>query len=191
MSPEEILEFFYDVETFTREPEGWSTALDAEKLRGVKLTADLRDARDGAVLAKEGTKVTVRALRKIEEVGATRYLLDDEELLGRFVAYDIVEMDTGAIYAEAGEEITTEVLETLHGAGITVLETLAIDSINVGPYVRNTLMLDKNNEPRRRAERYLPRHASGRAADAWNRPTPCSSRCSSIASVMTCRLLAG
>ena len=146
MSPEEILEFFYDVETFTREPEGWSTALDVEKLRGVKLTADLRDARDGAVLAKEGTKVTVRALRKIEEVGATRYLLDDEELLGRFVAYDIVEMDTGAIYAEAGEEITTEVLETLHGAGITVLETLAIDSINVGPYVRNTLMLDKNNE---------------------------------------------
>ncbi len=146
MSQEEILGHFYDVETFAREAEGWSTELDKEKLLGAKLIADLRDARDGAVLAKAGTKVNVRTIRKIDEAGATRQLLDEEELIGRFVAYDVVEMDTGAIYAEAGEEITEELLEKFRGAGIDTLDTLAIDMVTVGPYIRNTLMVDKNAE---------------------------------------------
>jgi DNA-directed RNA polymerase subunit beta len=146
MSPEEILEHFYEVETYTREPEGWSTPLDIEKLRGVKLIADLRDAASGEILAKAGTKVTARALRKIEESGATRQLLEEIELVGRYVAYDIVNMETGAIFAEAGEEVTEDLLESLRTNGVNVIELLAIDMINVGPYIRNTLALDKNME---------------------------------------------
>ena len=146
MSPEEILEFFYDSESFTREAEGWSCALDPEKLRGSKLNADLRDAATGEILAKAGTKVTGRTLRKIEEVGATRQLQEEAELLRRYIAYDIVNMETGAIYAEAGAEVTEELLETLSEAGINELEILAIDMVNIGPYIRNTLMLDKNME---------------------------------------------
>jgi len=146
MSPEEVLEYFYEIDTFTREDEGWSAPIDIEKLRGAKLEHDLRDAKDGAVLAKAGTKVTVRTLRKIEEVGATRQLLADEDLVGRFIAYDVADLDSGAIYAEAGTEITAELMETLRGAGIDVLELLAADGVTIGTYVRNTLMLDKNNE---------------------------------------------
>ena len=146
MSPEEILGYFFDIDTFTREADGWSAAIDIEKLRGAKLEADLRDARDGAVLAKGGTKVTIRTLRKIEEAGTTRQLLEDEELIGRYVALDVVDLDSGAIYAEAGEEITADLLQKLRDAGINTLETLSIDGVNVGPYMRNTLMLDKNSE---------------------------------------------
>ncbi len=146
MSPEEVLEYFYERDTFTREAEGWSSLLDPEKLRGLKLNADLRDAATGEVLGKAGTKVTGRTLRKIAEAGATRQLAEEIELLGRYVAYDIVNMENGTIYVEAGEELTEELLETLRDAGINELELLAIDMINVGPYIRNTLALDKNME---------------------------------------------
>jgi DNA-directed RNA polymerase subunit beta len=146
MSPEEILETFYDFDTFTREAEGWSTPLDPDKLRGVKLTADLRDAATGEVLAKVGTKVTARALKRIEEAGTTRQLLDEEELLGRYIAYDLVNLETGFIYAEAGAELTADLLEMLGGAEVNELDILAIDMINVGPYIRSTLNLDKNME---------------------------------------------
>jgi DNA-directed RNA polymerase subunit beta len=146
MSPEEILNYFYATDTFTREPEGWSTLLDPDKLRGVKLAADLRDAATGEVLGKAGTKVTGRTLRKIQESGATRQLVDEAELIGRYLAYDIVNMANGAIFAEAGDELTEDLLETLREQGVNMLELLAIDLINVGPYIRNTLMLDKNAE---------------------------------------------
>jgi DNA-directed RNA polymerase subunit beta len=146
MSPEEILETFSDFDTFTREAEGWSTPLDPDKLRGVKLTADLRDAATGEVLAKVGTKVTARALKRIEEAGTTRQLLDEEELLGRYIAYDLVNLETGFIYAEAGAELTADLLEMLGGAEVNELDILAIDMINVGPYIRSTLNLDKNME---------------------------------------------
>ena len=146
MSPEEILEFFFDSESYIREPEGWSAPLDPEKLRGAKLNADLRDAATGEVLAKAGTKVTARALRKIAEADAKRQLQEEEELLGRFIAYDIVNMETGAIYAEAGAELTEDLMETLRDAGINELDLLAIDTVNIGPYIRSTLMLDKNME---------------------------------------------
>ena len=53
-------------------------------------------------------------------------------------------MDTGLVYAEAGDEISEELIETLINEGIKSLSTLAIDHINVGPYIRNTLAVDKN-----------------------------------------------
>src|SRR6202012_2896600 len=45
---------------------------------------------------------------------------------------------------EAGDELTADILEKLEKAGVKELPTLGIDHVNVGPYIRNTLMADKN-----------------------------------------------
>src|SRR5205823_1867140 len=50
-----------------------------------------------------------------------------------------------AIYVEAGQEITQAVLDLFDENEIDVLPTLAIDHVNVGPYIRNTLAADKNS----------------------------------------------
>jgi len=50
------------------------------------------------------------------------------------------------------------------------LPMLDIDHINIGPYIRNTLAVDKNSTPRAGAVRHLPRDASRRAADASRPP---------------------
>ena len=68
-----------------------------------------------------------------------------EELIGRYAAVDLINEKTGEIYVEAGEEITQAVLDLLEEAGIDDLPTLAIDHVNVGPYIRNTLAADKNS----------------------------------------------
>ena len=52
---------------------------------------------------------------------------------------------TGEIYVEAGDEITEEVLEVFDNAKIDKISTLAIDHVNIGPYIRNTLAVDKNS----------------------------------------------
>jgi DNA-directed RNA polymerase beta subunit len=144
LTPEDILKYFYDVVSFERVKRGWKTPFNTDMLRGVKLTADLINAKTGRVAAEAGTKMTPRLLRQLVEKGMEEQLVADEELIGRYVANDIVNEETGEVYVEAGAEIVEDTLEMLTEAGVDVIDTLAIDHVNVGPYIRNTLAVDKN-----------------------------------------------
>src|SRR3546814_14356698 len=63
--------------------------------------------------------------------------------LGRYSAYDLINETTGEIYIEAGDELSAENLERLDKAGFDKIELLDIDNVNVGPWIRNTMMADK------------------------------------------------
>ncbi len=145
LSPEEILDYFYEKVTFTSVGEGWKTEFRPERMRGLKLTRDLIDANTGEHLADAGAKLTPRLLRDLDERGLKDQLVPDEDLVGRYVAEDVINEETGEIYVEAGGEITEESLAALKDIGVQEIRTLAIDHINVGPYMRNTLAVDKNS----------------------------------------------
>ena len=145
MTAEALLDFFYDKVTFVRAEHGWKTDFHPDRMRGVKLTGDLIDARSGECVAEAGTKLTPRLLRQLESRGITEQLVADEDLAGRYVAEDLINEQTGQIYVEAGEEITETTIEALKEAGVDEIHTLAIDHINVGPYIRNTLAVDRNS----------------------------------------------
>jgi len=144
MSPEDVLEYFYDKVAYTRVKKGWKTEFAPERMRGVKLTRDVINAKTGKVVVEVGTKMTPRLIRQLAEKKIQDQLVTDEDLIGRYVAMDIANQKTGEIYVEAGDEITEENLEILIEAKVNDIDTLAIDHVNVGPYIRNTLAVDKN-----------------------------------------------
>ena len=144
MSREEILDFFYAKVTYSKTKTGWSTPFDGARLRGVKIASDLVDAKSGKVVAEAGTKITPRLAKKLVEGGLKNQLVSMEEMLGQFVAVDYINEESGLVVCEAGDEITEELLNALDENGISKLDTLAVDHINVGPYMRNTLLTDKN-----------------------------------------------
>ena len=143
-SPEEILQFFYDNVVYTRTKNGWKTPFDGESLRGVKLTGNLVNAKTGKTVAETGTKMTPRLIKQLAEKGMTEQLVTNEDLIGRYISSDLYNDKTGEIYAEVGSELTEELLETLTEAKFDEITTLSIDHVNVGPYIRNTLAVDKN-----------------------------------------------
>ena len=145
MTAEEVLATFFGHVAYTRAGEDWRTVFDPERLRGIKLDRDLVDAKTGKVVAEAGAKMTPRLARKLRDGGLKDQLVPNEELFGRFAAVDFVNEENGQILAEAGDELTEEILTSLIENGITEIPTLAIDNINVGPYMRNTLAIDKNN----------------------------------------------
>ncbi|MEE8293486.1 MAG: DNA-directed RNA polymerase subunit beta, partial [Kiloniellales bacterium] len=145
MTPEEILEYFYDTVVYTFTDKGWRTAFQADRMRGVKLVRDLVDAKTGKVVAEVGSKMTPRLARKLSDKGLKHQLISDEELLGRFIANDYINEKTGEIHCEAGDEVTEAMLASLRETGVKELVTLAVDHINVGSYIRDTLAADKNN----------------------------------------------
>ncbi len=143
LDSEYILNYFYGQVMFTRGEKGWARPFDPDAFRGLKLLEPLIDAETGEVVADTDTKLTSRAARKIAEK-TKNVLVSRADLLGRFIAVDMVNEETGEIFAEAGEELAEARLAALEDAGITELATLAVDQAN-GPWLRNTLAIDKNN----------------------------------------------
>ena len=144
LTPEEILARFYDIESYERAGDGWTAPFDPANLKQGKAARDVRDAETGEVVVKEGARITPRTLKKLSEAGVKRRLADNEELIGRFLAHDVVNMETGAIHAEAAAEIDEEMLQLFAENGVDQVDVLGIDHVEVGPYIRNTLMIDKN-----------------------------------------------
>ena len=142
MDQEEILAHFYTKVVFDHTPKGWARPFDPDAFRGLKLLEPLVDAATGEVVAEAEAKLTARQARRIAE-NTKEVLVGRADLLGRYMAEDLVNSETGEIFAEAGEELVESRLAALEEAGIVSLPTLAVDQSN-GPWIRNTLAVDKN-----------------------------------------------
>ena len=143
MSNEEILSTFYKIIHYTHDKKGWKTSFDADRLRGVKLVYDLVDAKSGKVVSDAGTKMTPRLARKLMDDGLKDVLVQVEELVGSYLATDVLDPKTGLVLFEAGHELTGDDVEKILEEGGSDLPILAIDHINVGPYLRTTMLADK------------------------------------------------
>src|SRR5438270_407461 len=144
MDGEEVLRTFYKQIVYKRTKDGWRMPFDATRMRGYKAVNDLVDADSGKVVVEAGKKLTVRQARQLAEKGLKPLRVTDEELIGHYIGEDLVNPKTGEIYVEAGEEITEKNLKLLNEAGYKELPLLDIDHVNVGAYIRNTLVVDKN-----------------------------------------------
>ena len=142
---EEILSTFYKTITYTADGENWRMPFDAERIKGVKAVADMIDADTGKIILEAGKKLAVRAARQLAEKGVKAIRVAPEDLFGQYLAQDLFDPATGEIFAEAGDEITVKTLPLLIEKGFDELPILDIDHINIGPYIRNTLAIDKNS----------------------------------------------
>ena len=145
LDDEEILATFYDRIPLKATKEGWRMPFRPDRMRGIKPTSDLIDAKTGKVAIEAGRKVTARLAKKLADEGLKELLVSDDDLHGRYLAQDIVNMETGEIYGEAGEELDAKLLGTLKDLGLKEIPILDIDHVNVGAFIRNTLHIDKNS----------------------------------------------
>ncbi len=143
MLSEEILAEFYDTVSYKQVKGGWRTPFNGERLRGQKADRDFVNAATGEVAIEAGRKVTPRLAKILIEEGLKDLLVTEDELAGRYVSVDMVNEKTGEIFAEAGEELTVEKIQELAEAGFKKIDTLDIDHVNVGGFMRNTLVADK------------------------------------------------
>ncbi|WP_150287652.1 DNA-directed RNA polymerase subunit beta [Rhabdaerophilum calidifontis] len=145
MDAEEILATFYKTVLYVRDGAGWRMPYEPERFKGLKAAADYIDAETGEVVIEAGRKMTARSARLLAEKGLKFLRATDEDLAGQYIAEDLVNPQTGEIYAEAGEEISEKLLKLFDEAGIVELPLLDIDHVNIGPYIRNSLHVDKNS----------------------------------------------
>jgi len=144
LSDEEVLDHFYDRLILKADTKGWRMPFDPQRMRGLKPSHDIVNADTGEVAIEAGRKITPRQAKKLADAGLKDMLVSDDALSGRYVAEDLVDMSSGEIYAEAGAELTADVIEKIRAGGVSEIPILDIDHVNTGPFIRNTLVADKN-----------------------------------------------
>ncbi|MEO5703014.1 MAG: DNA-directed RNA polymerase subunit beta, partial [Gammaproteobacteria bacterium] len=138
---EEILDIFFESNTFKLKKEIINLELVPARLRGEMAVFDFKDSK-GKVIVEAGRRITARHIREIEKLGLKTLEVPHEYLVGKVLAHTVVDPSTGEILANANDEITPELLAKLFKAGIAELRTLFTNDLDRGAYLSDTLRID-------------------------------------------------
>tara|TARA_Y100000780_G_C13695563_1_gene421573 strand:+ start:13833 stop:17975 length:4143 start_codon:yes stop_codon:yes gene_type:complete len=150
LSTQEILDTFYDTLTVKagKKPGEWNLEFAPSFYEGVKLGADLINAKDGKTIADAGKKISRRKIKELVEKDKLEWILQtNDQMYGRFLGEDLIDNKSGEVLFEAGAEIDNSVLDAINSMKMKEFKVLKIDHLNVGAYIRNTLQIDKTSSP--------------------------------------------
>lgn len=141
-SNEEILELFFERDTFTKKGEQFELALQPKRLRGQSVPFEITAA-DGKVIVEADRQITARHIRQMEKADMTTLLVPASYLVGRVISKDMIDTDSGEVIISANDEITEETLETFERFEIATVETIYSNDLDKGPYISDTMRLDE------------------------------------------------
>jgi len=139
---EEILNIFFDHDTFTKKGEEYELALDPQRLRGQTVPCDIK-LPNGDVLVEADNQITGRHVRQMTKADMTTLTVPANYLLGRVLSKDLIDTDSGELLLSANDEITEEVLETFDRFELSTVEVIYSNDLDKGPYISDTLRLDE------------------------------------------------
>ncbi len=145
LSSLDILEEFFETNTFRFTKKGLQLDLIPERLKGETALFDIKDA-DGKVLVEQGRRIMARHIRQMEKGGMDKLLVPDEFVIGKAIGKDVIDQSTGEVIANANDEITEELFEKLREAGVKEFTTLYTNELDHGSYISDTLRIDPTTD---------------------------------------------
>ena len=138
---EQMLEMFYETNSFSVKDGVFSLSVVPARMRGDVATFDIKDG-EGNVLVEEGRRITARHIRQMEKANITELEVPREYLVGLSTAKDFVDTETGEVLFECNAEVTEEYLDQLIEKGVDHFETLYTNELDCGPFISDTLRID-------------------------------------------------
>ena len=137
---EQILDIFFDTNTFHIGKNEIKLDLVPERLRGETAIFDIKIGNE--VLVEEGRRITARHIRELDQAGVKSLVVPESYLVGKVLSHNVVDKASGEIIANANDELTEELVAKLREAGIKQVKTLYTNDLDRGPYISETLRID-------------------------------------------------
>lgn len=153
-STAELLERFYDKEIVKIEDGIFKKELNFANMRGQKASQDFLDPKTGKVIVKKSRRITMGAIRQLEESGVKEQIIEDMDLVGKVLADNVVDA-SGIVVLPLNTEIEETHIDIIKDAGVEKLAILFIDGVNVDSTFRSTLIGDKIEEENFREDAIL------------------------------------
>src|SRR5207244_8606732 len=122
-------------------------SVEYDLLPGHRATRDIRHPDSREILVKKNRKFTKQAIKKLKDSGVEKLPVEVTELVGKVSAHDVIDETTGEVLLQCNEELTEAKLDELREHGVATFKILFIDNLNVGPFLRDTLLADKLQSP--------------------------------------------
>jgi DNA-directed RNA polymerase subunit beta len=139
---EQLLNYFYKVETISLEGEKLYMAVD-DSVIGGKAPEDIIEQRTGEIIVKKGRKITKPLLKRMADLNIKRVAVNEIDMLGKIVASDVLDTQTGEVLLKCNDELTFEGLERVRDKGIPQINFIHIDEDRANASIRDTLLSDK------------------------------------------------
>ena len=139
---EQILEMFYDTDTFYITNTGVQFELVPDRLRGEVAKFDIID-KDGNILVAKDKRITVKHIREMEKAGINKMDVPVEFMLDRTLNANVVDTESGEVVAKANDEVTETLIENLRKSNIQSVKTLYSNDLDHGDYISQTLRIDE------------------------------------------------
>ena len=110
---EEILNIFFESNSFSIKGEKVLAQLVPERLRGEVATFDVLDDK-GKIIVESGRRITARHVRLLAESGLKEMEVPRDYLLDKIIAKDVVSKESGEVILEANSLITHEAVSYTH-----------------------------------------------------------------------------
>ena len=146
LTKEKIIKNFYSTSKYNYDEKNnkWVTILIFNNYkRPVKLAFDLIDAKNNKKVLSKGEKLNFIIAKKLEEKNLKEIFITNEELIGKYTSKDLVDKNNN-IFLLSGSDLNEESIDKIKNENIKNLELVNIDPINKGPYLLETLKIDKN-----------------------------------------------
>jgi len=144
----EILDIFYDFKTFSfaKEQKLWQTKFNPDDYkRPIKLRADLINSKNVKIVLKKGSKVNFVIAKKLFDGGLKSISFPSDYFVGKYIKNDLSNPKTNEVFLKSGSQINKENLDKILEYNIHTIDIADVDSVTKGPYIIDTLNIDKNN----------------------------------------------
>jgi len=144
----EILDLFYNFKIFIfdKEKRKWQTKFNPDEYkRPIKLRADLINWKNEKKVLKKGSKLNFTIAKKLFDEGLKNVLFTSDYFLGRYIKNNLLNPLDNEIFLKSGSAITQDNLDNILKYNISTIEIADVDPITKGPYLIDTLNIDKNN----------------------------------------------
>jgi DNA-directed RNA polymerase subunit beta len=139
-SAEDILEMFFDNDSFRMKDGQFYFKLIASRLRGETARFDIRDGDE--TIVEEGTRVTARHIRNIEKAGLAELAVPDEFVAGHVLARDVIDTESGEVVIPCNTVLGEESLARIREVELSDFETIYTNDLDCGSFVSDTLRID-------------------------------------------------
>ena len=124
----------------------WQTKFDPEEYRRpIKLRTDLINSKDGKKILKKGSKINFIIAKKLYDEGLKYISYTSDYFIGKYIKDDLSNPISKEVFLKSASLINQENLDKISEYKINTLKIADVDPITKGPYLIDTLNMDKNN----------------------------------------------
>ena len=105
---DEILDLFFEKDTFAFNKKKIELSLVPSRLRGETATFDVKAKK--TIVVEAGKRITARHIKQLEKANVKKLEVPKDYLIGKTLADNVIDKDTGELLASANEELNEELL---------------------------------------------------------------------------------